>query len=137
MWKYYAALSALFAAFTAILSKCGVKGLDPNLATAIRVTFVLILVWGIAIVQGSLAQIDSLTRKNLLFLALSAAATGLSWLFYFKALAEGDASKVAPLDKLSVPMVMVFSIVFLGEDWSWKVVLGGALITAGSLLLMI
>lgn len=137
MWKYYALLSALFAALTALLSKCGVKGIDANLATAIRVSFVLILVWGIAIFQGSARQIQAISRENLLFLFLSAIATGLSWLFYFKALEQGDVSKVAPLDKLSVPLVIVLSILFLGEAWSWKVIAGGSLITIGSLLLLL
>lgn len=137
MWKYYALLSALFAALTALLSKTGVKGLDPHLATAVRVTFVLLLVWGIALFQGSVRHLGSIDWQNLLFLFLSALTTGLSWLFYFMALEEGDVSKVAPLDKLSVPLVIVLSILFLGEPLSWKVLAGGALITAGSLLLLL
>lgn len=137
MWKYYALLSALFAALTALLSKLGVKGLDPHLATAIRVSFVLLLVWGIALFQGSLRHIHALTWQSLFFLFLSAIATGLSWLFYFLALDQGDVSKVAPLDKLSVPIVIILSIIFLGEAWSWKVIAGGGLITIGSLLLLL
>lgn len=137
MWKYYALLSALFAALTALLSKMGVKGLDPHLATAIRVTFVLGLVWGIAIFQGSARQLGSVPGMSILFLFLSAMTTGLSWIFYFLALDEGDVSRVAPLDKLSVPLVIVLSVLFLGEAWSWKVVAGGSLITIGSLLLLL
>lgn len=137
MWKYYALLSALFAALTALLSKSGVKSIDPHLATAIRVTFVLGLVWCIALFQGSARRLSEVTPESLLFLFLSAITTGLSWLFYFKALEEGDVSKVAPLDKLSVPLVIVLSILFLGEAWSWKVIAGGGLITIGSLILLL
>lgn len=137
MWKYYALLSALFAALTAILSKTGVKGLDAHLATAIRVTFILGLVWSIALVQGSVRNIHTVSRESLLSLLLSAVTTGLSWLFYFKALEDGDVSKVAPLDKLSVPLVILLSILFLGEAWNWKVIAGGSLITIGSLLLLL
>lgn len=137
MWKWYALLSALFAALTALFSKSGVKNIDPNLATAIRVSFILILVWGIAFVQGSVKDMRGLPLRDVAFLFLSAMATGFSWLFYFKALDQGDVSKVAPLDKLSVPIVIILSILFLGEAWSWKVALGGGLITVGSLLLLL
>lgn len=137
MWRYYALLSALFAALTALCSKLGVKELNPDLATAVRVTFILFLVWGIALFNGSIRGIACLNWHALLFLFLSAMATGLSWLFYFKALAEGDVSRVAPLDKLSVPIVILLSILLLGEAWTWKVIAGGCLITAGSLLLLL
>ena len=137
MWKWYALFSALFAALTAIFSKTGVKNINPDLATAIRVSFILVLVWGIAFVQGSIKDIRALPGKDVLFLFLSAMATGLSWLFYFKALDKGDVSRVAPLDKLSVPIVIILSFLFLGEAWSWKVALGGGMITLGSLLLLL
>lgn len=137
MWKWYALLSALFAALTALFSKSGVRGIDPNLATAIRVTFILALVWGIAFVQGSIRDFRALPMRDLGFLFLSAMTTGCSWLFYFKALEQGDVSKVAPLDKLSVPIVIILSILFLGEAWNWKLILGGSLITVGSLLLLL
>ena len=136
MWKTYALLSAFFAALTAIFSKLGVKDVDSNLATAIRVGFILMLTWGIIIFSGSIKEIKTLSGSTWLFLAFSAVATGLSWLFYFKALQLGDVSKVAPLDKLSVPMAMVIAMIFLGEPITIKVVLGGALITAGSLVLL-
>lgn len=136
MWKYYALGSAVFAALTAIFSKAGVKGIDPNLATAIRVTFILILVWGIVLANDAARDWRDIQPRCLLFLFLSAISTGLSWLFYFKALDGGDVSKVAPLDKLSVPITILLSILVLGESASWKVVAGGALITAGSIILL-
>ncbi|MDO5537140.1 MAG: EamA family transporter [Desulfovibrionaceae bacterium] len=137
MWKYYALLAAVCAAFTAIFSKLGVKGLNPDLATAIRVSFILVLVWGIAWASGALRGMRSITGHGLLFLFLSAVATGLSWLFYFRALQAGDVSKVAPIDKLSVPLAMILGFVLLGETVSLKVLAGGALITAGCLLLLL
>ena len=135
MWKYYALLSALFAALTAIFSKLGVRGVDAGLATAIRVSFILFLVWGIALFDGSARGIRAIPGGTWLFLLLSAAATGLSWLFYFKALETGDVSRVAPIDKLSVPLTILLAFLLLGESLSWKVVLGGALITLGTIVL--
>ena len=137
MWKYYALLSAVFASLTALFSKMGVKDIDSNLATALRVSFILVLVWGIAFISGAVREIRDIAPRTLLFLFLSAVATGLSWLFYFKALQLGDVSKVAPIDKLSVPLTILLSILLLGESLSFKVVLGGALITAGSLVLLL
>lgn len=137
MWKYYALAAALFAALTAIFSKAGVKGIDPNLATAIRVAFILVLVWGIVLVNGSWRGIASIDSRSMLFLLLSAIATGLSWLFYFMALETGDVSRVAPLDKLSVPLTIALAIIFLGEAASWKVIAGGTLITLGSIFLLL
>ena len=136
MWKYYALLSAVFAALTAVLAKCGVRGVNSNLAAAVRTAVVLLLTWGIVIFTGARAQLRELTWRNLLFLVLSGAATGLSWLFYFKALQTGDVSKVAPIDKLSVVLAVIFGIVFLHEKLSWEVVAGSALIFAGSLVLL-
>jgi len=102
MWKYYALLSAFFAALTAILAKVGVKGINGNLATAVRTSVVLLLTWGIVLFSGHLKDAKELSKTNLIFLILSGLATGLSWIFYFKALETGDVSKVAPIDKLSV-----------------------------------
>jgi len=136
MWKYYAVLSALFAGATAILAKVGIKGIDSNLATAIRTVVILGITWGIVIFSGSLSNIKSLSRSNWLFLILSGIATGLSWLFYFKALQSGDASKVAPIDKLSVAFAIIFGILLLHEPADPKVIAGGVLIILGSLVIL-
>ena len=136
MWKVYALLSALFAALTAVFSKLGVKDVDSNLATAIRVGFILMLTWGIALGTGTAKELRTLSGTTWGFLALSAVATGASWLFYFKALQIADVSKVAPLDKLSVPIAMCIAMIFLGEPVSPKTILGGGLITLGSLVLL-
>ena len=137
VWKTYALLAAVFASLTAIFSKIGVKGVDSNLATAIRVSFILVLTWGIVLATGAVKGIKSLSGNTLLFLFLSAIATGLSWLFYFKALQEGDVSKVAPIDKLSVAITIFLAILFLGEPAELKTIAGGILITAGSLILLL
>lgn len=137
MWKTYALLSAFFAAMTAIFAKIGVRNVDANLATAIRVSFILILTWAIVLATGTLKEAKSISSNTLLFLFLSAISTGLSWIFYFKALQIGDVSKVAPIDKLSVAITILFSILFLGEPAQFKTILGGLLITAGSLLLLL
>ena len=134
MWKYFALLSAFFAAVTALLAKVGVSGIDSNLATAIRTTVVLILAWGI--VFAVTGQFATLTGKNLLFLSLSGLATGLSWLCYFKALDLGEVSKVAPIDKLSVVFTIVLAFLFLHEPVGLKVALGGTLILLGSLVIL-
>lgn len=136
MWKYYAVLSALFAAATAILAKVGVRGIDSNLATAIRTVVVLGITWGIVVFSGGLNHIRTLSRFNWAFLVLSGVATGLSWLFYFKALQSGDASKVAPIDKLSVAFTILLGILLLHEPADPKVICGGALIVLGSLVIL-
>lgn len=136
MWKVYALLAAVFASLTALFSKVGVKDVDSNLAMAIRVSFILLLAWGIVGATGAVKGIKELSGHTLLFLFLSALATGLSWLFYFKALQLGDVSKVAPIDKLSVAITIALAILFLGEPASLKTILGGLLITAGSLVLL-
>lgn len=136
MWKYYALLAALCAALTGIFSKLGVRDVEPAMATAIRVSFILVLVWAIALFGGSARAFKSLPLTVWLFLFLSAVTTGLSWLFYFKALEDGDVSRVAPIDKLSVPLTMLLAYFFLGEPLTWKIVLGGILITAGALLMV-
>ena len=137
MWKLYALLAAIFAALTAIFSKIGVKNVDSNLATAIRVSFILVLTWGIVLATGAAKGIKTLSGHTLTFLFLSAIATGLSWLFYFKALQLGDVSKVAPVDKLSVAITIFLSIIILGEPASLKTIVGGLVITAGSLILLL
>ena len=136
MWKYYALLSAVFAALTAVLAKCGVKNVDSNLATAIRTTVILFLTWSIVLISGGISHIRELTWKSIVFLVASGIATGISWLFYFKALQYGDVSKVAPIDKLSVALVVVFGIVFLHEKLSWQVIAGTVCIVAGTLFLL-
>lgn len=137
MWKVYALLAAIFASLTAIFAKIGIKDVDSNLATAIRVSFILVLTWGIVLVTGTAKGIKDLSGHTLLFLLLSALATGLSWLFYFKALQLGDVSKVAPIDKLSVAITILLAILFLNEPASLKTIAGGLLITAGSLVLLL
>lgn len=137
MWKYYALLSAFFAAMTAILAKVGVKGISGNVATAVRTGIVLLLAWGIVFFSGQMKEIKELNKNNLLFLILSGLATGLSWIFYFKALETGDVSKVAPIDKLSVVLVMIFSFVFLHETMDLKTIFGGVLIAVGAVILVL
>ena len=136
MWKYFALLSALFAALTAILAKLGLKGISSNLATAIRTVVVLLLAWGIVVFSGEAKDVKLLTRQNLLFLVLSGLATGLSWIFYFKALATGPVSKGAPIDKLSVALTICLSAVLLKEPLDGKTILGGLLILAGTFVLI-
>lgn len=136
MWKYFALLSALFAALTAILAKIGLKGINSNLATAIRTVVILVLAWGIVVFSGEVRDVKNLTRQNLLFLVLSGLATGLSWIFYFRALATGPVSKVAPIDKLSVALTICLSAVILKEPLDGKTILGGLLILAGTFVLI-
>jgi len=136
MWWIYALLSALFAALTAIFAKVGVKGIDSDLATAIRTVIILILAWGIALFKGSVENMGSLTRTNWIFLVLSGCATGLSWIFYFKALQLGKVSQVAPVDKLSVALAIILSAVFLKESLTWQTGLGALLIISGTFVLI-
>src|ERR1700761_3770004 len=136
MWWIYALLSALFAALTAIFAKVGVKGIDSDLATAIRTVIILILAWSIALYKGSAENMGSLSRTNWIFLVLSGCATGLSWIFYFKALQVGRVSQVAPVDKLSVALAIVLSVIFLKEPLSLKTASGALLIIAGTLVLI-
>lgn len=136
MWWTYALLSALFAAITAIFIKVGVKGVNPDLGTAIRTVVILILAWGIAIFRGTTPSIKTLTPQNLTFLVLSGVTTGLSWIFYFKALQLGDVSKVAPVDKLSVALAIIFAVIFLGETITWKTAIGALLIIIGTLVII-
>ena len=137
MWWIYALLSAFFAALTAIFAKVGVKGVDSDLATAIRTVVILILAWGLAFFRGGVATIGTLTKHTLIFLTLSGLATGFSWIFYFKALQLGKVSKVAAVDKMSVAFVIILAIVFLGEPLTIKTAIGALLIIAGSLVLIL
>lgn len=136
-WWFYALLSALFAALTTIFAKIGVKDVNSNLATAIRTVVILAIAWGIVFARGETAGIEMLSRRTLLFLVLSGAATGLSWLCYFRALQEGNASLVAPIDKSSLVMIIVLSALFLGEPLTWQAIVGGGLIVAGTIVLIL
>ncbi len=136
MWKYYALLSAFFAALTAIFAKVGVKDVNSDLATAIRTTVILLITWGIVIVGNHQAEVKTISGHTWTFLILSGCATGLSWLFYFKALQAGDVSRVAPIDKLSVVITICLSFLFLKEPVNAKVIIGALLITAGSLVML-
>jgi transporter family protein len=136
MWWIYALLSALFAALTAIFAKVGIKGVDTDLATAIRTVVIIILAWAIVFVKGSNNTIGSLTRQNWTFLILSGCATGLSWICYFKALQLGKVSQVAPVDKLSVALAIILAAVFLGETVTLKTGIAAALIIGGTLVLI-
>ena len=141
-WIGWALLSAAFAAATALLAKVGVAHVDSNLATALRTTVVVVFAWGVALVlskpgSGLLGEIRLLDRRTLLFLTLSGLATGLSWLCYFRALQLGPASRVAPLDKLSVPLVIVFAWLLLGEKLTPPAIVGGLLITAGAVVIVL
>ncbi len=134
-WLFWSLLAALFAGLTAILAKVGVSGVDSNLATAVRTSVVLVFAWGVALATCPVNAVFGLSRRTWLFLALSGVATGLSWLCYFRALQLGEASKVAPIDKLSVVFVLLFAALFLGESLSWRTGVGGALIVAGAVVL--
>jgi len=136
-WIFWALFSALFAAATALLAKVGVAHVDSNLATAIRTSVVVVFAWGIAFALGKHGEMRSLDRRTVLFLALSGIATGLSWLCYFRALQLGPASRVAPLDKLSVPLVMIFAWLLLGEKLNAAAIVGGVLITAGAVVMVL
>lgn len=136
MWKYYAVLSAFFAGLTAILAKMGLKGISGNLATAVRTVVILFISWGIVLAAGQIREVKHLSRNNLLFLVLSGIATGLSWVFYFKALETGPVSKVAPIDKLSVPIAIGLAVLLLRESIDWKTITGALLIVAGTIILI-
>lgn len=136
MWWIYALLSAVFAALTAIFAKIGIKGVDSDLATAIRTVMILIMAWGIALFKGSAENMGALNKTNWIFLILSGCATGFSWIFYFKALQIGKVSQVAPVDKLSVAIAIILSVVFLKEPLTLKSASGALLIIAGTLVLI-
>lgn len=136
MWAVFALLSAVFAALTSILAKIGIEGINSNLATAIRTAVVMVLAWGIVLGTGVHHQISQVSQKSWIFLVLSGLATGGSWLFFYKALQMGDASRVVPVDKLSVAITILLSFLILHEALSAKVIAGGLLITAGALLMI-
>lgn len=137
MWWIYALLSALFAALTAILAKVGIKGINSDLATAIRTIFILLIAWGIVVARKEISGINALSKNNWLFLGLSGVATGLSWIFYFKALQLGKVSQVAPVDKMSVAIAIILSSVLLHEVITWKILWGTILIIAGSIVIIL
>ncbi len=137
LWVIYALLSALFAALTSILAKIGINGVDSNLATAIRTVVVLVMAWGLVFMTGVQKQISNIGARSWLFLVLSGIATGLSWLFYYRALQMGDASRVVPIDKSSVVISMVLAFVVLKEQLTWQSIVGGLLITAGTFVLVL
>ena len=134
-WIFWALLSALFAGLTAILAKIGVARVDANLATALRTTVVLVFTWAIALCGNRWEAIRVLPGRTLMFLTLSGLATGLSWLCYFRALQLGPASRVAPVDKLSVVFAIGLAALVLGEPLSWRQYVGGGLITTGAIVL--
>src|SRR4030081_1929709 len=137
MWWIYALLSAFFAALTAIFAKVGIKGVNTDLATAIRTVVILVLAWGIAFFRGGVSTINTLSKQNIIFLCLSGVATGLSWIFYFKALQLGKVSQVAPVDKLSVALAIIFSVAFLGETLTLKTALGAVCIIGGTIIIIL
>lgn len=137
MWFFLALGSAVFAALTSILAKVGIDGVNSNLATAIRTFVVLIMAWGMVFLTGSQGGIGSISGKSWLFLILSGLATGASWLCYYRALQIGQASKVVPVDKLSVVITLALAFLFLHEKFTWKSGLGAALITAGTLVMVL
>lgn len=137
MWFVFALLSAVFAALTSILAKVGIEGVNSNLATAIRTVVVLVMAWGMVFVTNTQGGLTDISRKSWLFLILSGLATGASWLCYYRALQIGEASKVVPIDKLSVVITLVLAFVFLHERFTPKSLIGCLLIGAGTLLLVL
>lgn len=137
MWFLLAVLSAVFAALTSILAKVGIDGVNSHLATAIRTIVVLAMAWGMVFLTHAQGGISSITKKSWIFLILSGLATGASWLCYYKALQLGDASKVVPIDKLSVVITLVLAFVFLHEDFTAKSLIGAVLITVGTLVMVL
>jgi transporter family protein len=137
MWWIYALLSAFFAALTAIFAKIGIANVNSNLATAIRTVVILVVAWGIVLSRNEQKGLATLSKHNLLFLVISGVATGLSWVFYFKAMQVGKVSQVAPVDKLSVALTIILSVVFLKEVLTLKMVIGALLIIAGTIVLIL
>ena len=137
MWFLLALGSAVFAALTSILAKVGIDGVNSNLATAIRTGVVLIMAWGMVFIPDAQGGIGSISRKSWLFLILSGLATGASWLCYYRALQIGEASKVVPIDKLSVVITLILAFTFLHEKFTWKSAVGAVLIAAGTLIMVL
>lgn len=136
-WLVFAILSSVFAALTSILAKVGIDGVNSNLATAIRTLVVLIMAWAMVFLTNKQSGITEIGKKSWIFLILSGLATGASWLCYYKALQMGDASKVVPIDKLSVVITLIMAFVFLHEDFTSKSIIGCILITSGTLFMVI
>ncbi|MDY6011559.1 EamA family transporter [Clostridium sp.] len=137
MWFFYAILSALFAAITSIFAKIGISGISSNLATAIRTIVVLILAWAIVFITGSHREIKNISSRSMLFLILSGLATGLSWLFYYKAIQMGNVTSVVAIDKLSIIITIVLAFFILNEQITFKSVIGGILIASGTLFMVL
>lgn len=137
MWFLFALLSAVFAALTSILAKVGIAGVNSNLATAIRTVVVVIMAWGMVFLMNAQSGLSGISKKSWLFLILSGLATGASWLCYYKALQIGDASKVVPIDKLSVVITLILAFVFLHETFTTKLLIGCILIGAGTLVMVL
>ncbi len=137
MWGLFAVLSAVFAALTSILAKVGIENVNSNLGTAIRTVVVVVMAWGMVLLTHSLGGITEISKKSWIFLILSGLATGASWLCYYKALQIGDASKVVPIDKLSVVITLVLAFVFLHEQFTAKSLIGCILIGAGTLVMVL
>ena len=137
MWLILALLSAVFAALTSILAKIGIDGVNSNLATAIRTVVVVLLAWGMVFITNSQGGMADISKKSWTFLILSGLATGFSWLFYYKALQIGAASKVVPVDKLSIVFTIILAVVFLKEAFTIKSIVGCVLITIGTLLMVL
>ncbi len=137
MWFIFAILSALFAAFTSILAKIGIEGVNSNLATAIRTVVVVVMSWGMVFLTDAQGGIAQISRKSWIFLILSGLATGASWLCYYRALQMGEASKVVPIDKLSVVITLILAFVILHEEFTAKALIGCLLIGAGTLIMVI
>ncbi len=136
MWWIYALLSALFASLTAIFAKIGVTNVNADLATAIRTVVILVVAWGIVLAKGEIKGLGYLSRHNVTFLVISGIATGLSWIFYFKAMQVGKVSQVAPVDKLSVALTILLSVIFLKEVLTVKTAIGAILIITGTVVLI-
>lgn len=137
MWAVFALLSAVFAALTSILAKVGIEGVSSNLATAIRTVVVVIMAWGMVFLTHAQSGITEISKKSWIFLILSGLATGASWLCYYRALQMGDASKVVPIDKLSVVITIVLAFIFLHEEFTIKSLIGCVLIGAGTLIMVL
>ena len=137
MWLLYAILSAVFAALTSILAKIGIEGVNSTLATAIRTIVVLVMAWIMVFVSGTHSGITDISRKSWIFIILSGLATGGSWLCYYKALQVGEASKVVPIDKMSVVLTLILAFIFLHEQFTWKSAIGSILITVGTLFMVL
>lgn len=137
MWLLFAALSAVFAALTSILAKVGIENVNSNLATAIRTAVVLIMAWGMVFLTNAQSGLPEISRKSWIFLTLSGIATGASWLCYYRALQLGEASKVVPIDKLSVVLTLILAFIFLHEEFTVKSLIGCILIGAGTLIMVV